>query len=46
MNTQASNEIRPVLYSGLTERLEALDTTATAAGNAVHTQPLNRSETT
>lgn len=42
MNTQASNEIRPVLYSGLTERLEALDTTATAAGNAVYTRAIKQ----
>ena len=42
MNTQASNEIRPVLYSGLTERLEALDTTATAAGNAIYTRAINQ----
>ena len=40
--TQASNEIRPVLYSGLTERLEALDTTATAAGNAVYTRAIKQ----
>lgn len=42
MNTQASNEIRPVLYSGLTERLEALDATATAAGNAVYTRAIKQ----
>ena len=42
INTQASNEIRPVLYSGLTERLEALDATATAAGNAVYTRAIKQ----